>query len=33
VVKRAGAICFVEAVVLEMADDLNQFFAEDIGTK
>jgi hypothetical protein len=32
VVKKAGAITPLKTRVLEMADDLNQFFAEDIGT-
>jgi hypothetical protein len=32
VVKKAGAMTPLKARVLEMADDLNQFFAEDIGT-
>jgi hypothetical protein len=32
VVKKAGAMTALKARVLEMADDLNQFSAEDIGT-
>jgi hypothetical protein len=32
VVKKAGATTPFKTRVLEMADDLNQFFAEDIGT-
>ena len=32
VVKKAGATTHLKTRVLEMADDLNQFFAEDIGT-
>jgi hypothetical protein len=31
VVKKAGAIIPLKTRVLEMVDDLNQFFAEDIG--
>ena len=31
-VKKAGAMTPLKTRVLEMADDLNQFFAEDIGT-
>ena len=31
-VKKAGAMTPLKTRVLEMADDLNQFFAKDIGT-
>jgi hypothetical protein len=32
VVKKAGATTPLKTRALEMADDLNQFFAEDMGT-